>query len=245
MSKLEKWYNALQKQNENFRRVYQRPNNHTYFVCDFQVKPLVLNAHRQLTSYSDNVNGVYYKINKETITCPWVPLLPNYTIFTCCAKHYVKMRIEKDEAERLCFCWKDYGEDETFSRIVTEGRDFEMFSSLKSHLDVDRTYSVPFLLGFNNQSVCSWLQSFVLDKFPNIFAENHQKIKGAHRVEQTIRSAKRKHEQLVESLAAKETGIQAGVLVNQQGIHLTPLESQALVVMHNEFQNQHHNDNKL
>jgi hypothetical protein len=115
MSKSEKWYNALHKQNENFRRIYKRPNNKTYLVCDFQVKPLVLNAHSQLSSITEDVDGAYYKHNKET-ECPWVPLLPNYTIYTCCAKRYLKMFIEKDEEEKLCFCWVDCGEDETFRR---------------------------------------------------------------------------------------------------------------------------------
>jgi hypothetical protein len=85
----------------------------------------------------------------------------------------------------------------------------------------------------------------VLNKYPSIFTQNLQKIRGAQRVEKTIRSAKRKSEQLLETLAAKQSGVQAGILVNQDGIQISDQESQALMMMHNEAQNQHYNDNKV
>jgi hypothetical protein len=129
--------------------------------------------------------------------------------------------------------------------MVAEGHDYDLFSSLRTHLNVDRSYSMPSLLGFNNSSICTWLQSLVLNKYPSIFTQNLQKIRGAQRVEKTIRSAKRKSEQLLETLAAKQSGVQAGILVNQDGIQISDQESQALMMMHNEAQNQHYNDNKV
>jgi hypothetical protein len=39
------------------------------------------------------------------------------------------------------------------------------------------------------------------------------------------------------SLDTEQAGIQAGVLVNQQGIRMSAQESQALIVMNKELQN--------
>jgi hypothetical protein len=126
MFRSKKWYEALQEDVPAFRQVFQRPNNSTYFVRDVQKKPDVLDIHSHLSSITNVPNGAYYKMqltknNKDDN--PWVPLLPGYTIFTLCARHYVKMSIDKDQAGNLCFYWTDYDNDEFFLRECARGRD--------------------------------------------------------------------------------------------------------------------------
>jgi hypothetical protein len=143
-----KWYETLQQDVPTFRQVFQRPNNSTYFVRDVQHKPEVLDIHSHLSSITNVPNGAYYKLqltknNKDDN--PWIPLLPGYTIFTTCAGHYVKMSIDKDQEGQLWFCWTDYDNDASFLREYAIGRDQAMFSSLRDHLNLEGTYSVPSL----------------------------------------------------------------------------------------------------
>jgi hypothetical protein len=241
MSRPEKWYIAFQQESPTFRQVFRRPNNGSYFVRDIQKKPEVLHVHGQLSSIAQDRNGAYYKFTHKEGN-PWAPLLPGYRIFTCCSKHFINMSIAIDQEERLCFDWIDYGDDQTFRNIVCRGHDGSLFSTLKAHLGLERAYSMPTLLGLANEDVCSWLQSLVLTKYPSIFTDDRCKLKAAERVERSIRSVKRKSEQVVANLVTEQVGIQAGILVNQQGIVMSSKESQALIVMNQELRNQHQND---
>jgi hypothetical protein len=213
-----------------------------------QHKPEVLDIHSHLSSITNVPNGAYYKLqltknNKDDN--PWIPLLPGYTIFTTCAGHYVKMSIDKDQEGQLWFCWTDYDNDASFLREYAIGRDQAMFSSLRDHLNLEGTYSVPSLLGFNHKSICTWLQSLVLTRYPTIFVDQCRELKAAAQLERSIRSAKKRSEQVAASLDTEQSGIQAGVMVNQQGIIISGQESQALVVMNKELQNRHKNDQRV
>ena len=82
----------------------------------------------------------------------------------------------------------------------------------------------------------------MLTKYPSIFTDDRCKLKAAEQVERSIRSVKRKSEQVAANLVTEQVGIQAGILVNQQGIVMSSKESQALIVMNQELRNQHQND---
>jgi hypothetical protein len=154
------------------------------------------------------------------------------------------MFIEKDEEEKLWFHWKDYGSDENFRNKIASSQDQNMFSSLRSHLDVGHTHSMPFIFGLTQESIIKWLQSLVANKYPSIFADQKQELKAAERTERTIRTIKRKSEQVLSDLANEPIGIQAGMLVKQQGIAMSSQESQALIVMNQELQNQKYNSQR-
>src|SRR4030095_10204871 len=77
-----------------------------------------------------------------------------------------------------------------------------------------------------------------------IFDEHRRELRAAAETERSVRSAKRKNEQVVASLDTELVGIQTGVLVNQRGIRMSAQESQALIVMNKELQNQHKNDQR-
>ena len=237
----------LQESVPAFRQVFQRTANSTYFVRDVQKKPEVLNIHSHLSSITSVPNGAYYKMQltkNNKGDNPWVPLLPGYTVFTPCAGHYVKMSIEKDQQGSLWFCWKDFNNDESFLRAITKGCDQTMFSTLRDYLSLEWNYSIPTLLGLNHKSIYTWLQSFVLARYPTIFDEHRRELRAAAETERSVRSAKRKNEQVVASLDTEQVGIQAGVLVNQWGIRMSAQESQALIVMNKELQNKHKNDQR-
>jgi hypothetical protein len=243
MSLEEKWYHVLQKDSPTFRQVFQRSSNKTCFVRDVQLGLEVLDSHKNLTSILENPNGTYYKLNNKN-TNPWVPLLPGYTIFSCVSSHYIKMSIVKDRDNKLWFCWHDYGSDQNFRNEVATGQDQSMFSTLRSHLGTGYTHSMPFIFGLTQEPIIKWLQSVVANKYPGIFAEEKRQLKAAERTERAVRTVKRKSEQVICNLASENIGIQAGVLVNQQGIAMSSKESQALIVMNQELHNQQYNDQR-
>ena len=237
MSGEEKWYSELQNESPAFRQVFQRPANKSYLVSDVQRRLEVLDSHRQLS------NGSYYKLSNKNAN-PWVPLLPGYTIFTYLSNHYVQMHIENERDEGLWFHWHDYGSDQKFKIEIAKGKDQSMFSTLRSHLNVGHTYSMPFIFGLTHEPIIKWLQSLVVKKYPDVFAEQKQELKAAEQTERTMRTVKRKSEQVISSLASEQIGIQAGVLVKQQGIAMSSQESQALIVMNQELQNQYYNNQR-
>jgi hypothetical protein len=123
------------------------------------------------------------------------------------------MHIEKDREEGLWFYWHDYGSDQKFKNEIARGHDQSMFSTLRSHLGVGHTYSMPFIFGLTHELIIKWLQSLVANKFPDIFAEQKQELKAAERTERTVRTVKRKNEQVISNPASEQIGIQAGELV--------------------------------
>jgi hypothetical protein len=154
------------------------------------------------------------------------------------------MYIEKDKEEKLWFYWKDYGSDQNFRNEVANGQDRNMFSSLRSHLDVGHTHSMPFVFGLTQESIIKWLQSLVAKKYPSIFADQKQELKAAEQTERAIRTVKRKSEQVLSNIDNESIAIQAGVLVKQQGIAMSSQESQALIVMNQELQKQKYNSQR-
>jgi hypothetical protein len=68
------------------------------------------------------------------------------------------MSIDKYQHGMFWFYWADYDSDETLIREFAKGHDQNMFSTLRDHLNLDRTYSFPSLLGLNHKSIYTWLQ---------------------------------------------------------------------------------------
>jgi hypothetical protein len=239
MSTNYKWYDSLLKEFPTTMRLYKRPHNQSPFVRDTSAKLEVLEIHGKLATYKNG--GAYYQSNKMS---DWVPVLPGYTIFTKIKNSYVKMCAGKDEEQTLCYNWVDYGCDSQFKMVHNRGRDYDMFTSLKGHLKIEREFSMPTMFGFTNVEIISVLQELVTSQFPRIFAEAQQHIKAAAKTDQAVRTVKRKNEAILAQLGTSEQAIQAGTLVNQHGVNLTAQESQALIVMNQELKTEKYNDQR-
>jgi hypothetical protein len=94
----------------------------------------------------------------------------------------------------VCFKWIDYAQDSLFKTICETGCDYNMFSTLKNHLKIQSSYSMPAVFGLTCEEIILSLQALVSKTFPNVFLEDQRQLRAASKINQIIRSTKRKTE---------------------------------------------------
>ncbi|CAG8655241.1 14530_t:CDS:2, partial [Gigaspora rosea] len=148
--------------------MYYRHSSHRVAICrenkSWLVREIlyslqVLDLHQILELINikniSNPNASYYKYQPVKNTNPiWIPLLPGYTIYTKFNNKFFKLSIWKTTQETLIFLWWMYNTDEKFENFYDSG--------------------------FCDDANLQYLQSIVLQKYPNIFKYNKQLTNTLH-----------------------------------------------------------------
>ena len=168
------WFHDLSSANSNLK-LFQRPNNGTYFLRNDGYNLNILSSHGHLNQDLGFFLWLKVKdmenVNEGKV---WVPLIPGYSVLTKLGKNFLRLSIEKDpnkESDSLLYTWEDYGDDCTFktNSIIRSDTSNYMFNNnnLQNNFDFKGKISVPSLLGFNNIENVNYLHRLVLSHYPN------------------------------------------------------------------------------
>lgn len=121
------WYNFIVQKNPSIYKSYQRMNK-SWFVIEMSSEFEVLPLHKELSEFflpkhyyynlektlqlNANVGYIHLQNNAHDESS-WVPLLPDYTVYTSLAGNFFKLSIKRVE-DSLQYFWQNFGKDSTF-----------------------------------------------------------------------------------------------------------------------------------
>ncbi|CAG8687197.1 8077_t:CDS:10, partial [Funneliformis caledonium] len=182
------WYQFLIQKNPSNYKNYQRINK-SWFVIDFSSEFEVLSLHRKLFEFSIKKN-FHYDLEKAQIQITnagyihlqnnafdessWIPLLPDYTVYTSLEGKFFKFFIKREE-NSLYFVWQEFRKDFTFTSCNAEGQEKLGFHLMIKHYNLKNT-SLTSILGLNESTIIEILQRTVHKELEKIYDNEENSI---------------------------------------------------------------------
>lgn len=133
----------------------------------------------------------------------FVPLIPDYRVYTKLGETYFRFDIEWCNKENtILYQWNDFANDFTFTNVQHSHVANDNLTSLRSHIkDTSRikysgTISVPFLLGLTCKENVVWLRGFISQHISNFFQLERTLFHAECQRNNILNQAKRKAKEL-------------------------------------------------